>query len=147
MERIDPQKAARVWQRVQGESNVNEGILKELILEESMTATGWKQLARNSQGQRRQMLEQMERQGRERIACMRGICDLLTGKKPEVPNLPQPHTSAQALMRAGYGRLMKCLARYEALQADTTYGPAFVPMVAQTRDHCRNTLALLGSNP
>ena len=140
MERIDPQKAARVWQRVQGESGISEGLLKELILEESMTATGWRQLGRN-----RPKLEQMERECRERIACLRGICQLLTGKMPEVPRPAPAQMQPAAILRAGYGRLMKCLARYEALQEDPTYGPAFVPMAAQTREHCRAVLALLGS--
>ena len=145
MEKIDPQKAARVGQRVQGTAGMDVHLLQEAVLEESITATGWKQLSRNTQGQNKALLEQLQKQTWERCACLRGICRLLTGSMPEMPAVHTLREGNQALLRAGYGQLMRCLARYEAWQTDPEYGPTFAQLVRQTREHCRSVLQLLGS--
>jgi len=47
-------------------------------------------------------------------------------------------------LRRCYGREMRCLAAYEARSGDSEYGPVFVQMAQQEREHCKNILHLLG---
>ena len=145
MDKIDPQKAARVWQRVQNNTGIDPRLLQEQLAEEAITGNSWQLLSRKAQGQDREALVLLYRQAKERCSCLRGICQLLTDKKPLQQPLPPPQESAQALLRAGYGRLMHCLVRYEAWQTDPEYGPVFVQLAAQTRAHCRTVLQLIGS--
>ena len=143
MEKIDPQKAARVWQRVQGSGGPDMALLQQVLLEERMTGGGWRALSRNLPGQR-ELLQQLYRQSRERCDCLRGICVLVTGTAPEAVQLPLKQESVQGLLRAGYRQLIRCLARYEAWQTEGEYGPVFVRLAEQTREHCRCALQLLG---
>ena len=149
METYDPQKAARVWQRVQSQQPVSAGDadLQELVREEMLDAATYAQLAGQFQGTNREKLQIMSRQEQTHIACLKGMYTLTTGghitiKTPQVGKEP-----VQVALRRCYGREMRSLARYEQRCNDPHYGQVFSRLVEQEREHCRMILELLGSLP
>ena len=141
MQTIDPQKAARVWDRVQGGSADN---LPELIGLEWLDAITYMTLSRRFQGRDSQLLRQLAQQEQDHAACLRGIYTLLTGGRPVVSSPVVPHEDTVTLLRRSYGSHMHRLARYEARQNDKEYGPVFARLAEQERQQCQQILALLG---
>lgn len=147
METIDPAKAARVWQRVQGESlpvNREQGLL-EMIAQEWADAATYMQLSRRFQGKESALLRRMFEEEQAHAACLKGIYTLITGKRPTVQTAPPVQEDTERLLRRCYGREMRCLAQYEARSSDPEYGQVFARLCAQERDHCRMVLELLGN--
>ena len=141
MQTIDQQKAARVWDRVQGSSADN---LPELIGLEWLDAITYMTLSRRFQGRDSQLLRQLAQQEQDHAACLRGIYTLLTGGRPVVSSPVVPHEDTATLLRRSYGSHMHRLARYEARQNDKEYGPVFARLAEQEREQCQKLLALLG---
>lgn len=148
MEKIDPAKAARVWQRVQGSvSQLNnlEQQLQEFIAHEWTDAATYLILSRRFQGRERMILQKMYEQEQAHTACLKGIYTLITGTHPVVKAAaPQKEDTKKALRRC-YGREMQCLAQYEAHRSDPDYGQVFARLAEQEREHCRMVLELLGN--
>ena len=149
MEHYDPQKAARVWQRVQAEQPVVTPVseLQEMIEEEWQDAATYLQLSRKFQGSIRDTLQKMFREEQTHAACLKGIYTLTTGGHATVRSKPPLVESAQTILRRCYGREMRALARYEAKSKDPQYGQVFSRLAAQEKEHCRLILQLLGSVP
>ena len=141
MQTIDPQKAARVWDRVQGNSAEQ---LPELIALEWLDAITYMALSRRFQGRDSQLLRQLAQQEQDHAACLRGIYTLLTGGRPTVSTPAIPREDTVALLRRSYGSHMHRLARYEARREDREYGPVFARLAEQEREQCQKLLALLG---
>lgn len=147
MDTIDPTKAARVWQRVQGEQShppMERGLL-ELIAEEWTDATTYLQLSRRFQGKDSAMLRKMYDDEQAHTACLKGIYTLLTGSRPTIRAATPSAENPEAILRRCYGREMRCLAQYEARSADPEYGQVFARLADQEREHCRMVLELLGN--
>ena len=142
MQTIDPQKAARVWNRVQG--NEEMPFLPELIEQEWQDAVIYLALARRFQGRDSQLLRQLARQEQDHVACLRGLYALLTGSRPVSRTPVSPKEDTQTLLRRSYGTHMQRLARYEERKADPDYGQIFSQLAQQERDQCQKLLALLG---
>ena len=145
MERIDPAKAARVWQRVQEkpEENRAQG-LQELVFEEWSDAATYLQLSRRLQGKKAATLRKLYQEEVAHAACLKGIYTLLTGSRPVVKSLPPQPGDTEQILRRCYGREMRCLARYESRSSDPEYGPVFARLAQQEREHCHLLLELLG---
>lgn len=145
MEKIDPAKAARVWQRVQEKpmEGREEG-LQELIFEEWTDAATYLQLSRRFQGKKAAILRKLYQDEQSHAACLKGIYTLLTGNRPVVKNLPPQQGDAAQILRRCYGREMRCLARYESRSSDPEYGQVFARLAQQEREHCHLILELLG---
>ncbi len=147
METYDKAKAARVWQRVQGEvaANPTQG-LQGLIAEEWADAALYLSLSRRLQGTQSAILKKMSQEEQAHMACLKGIYTLQGAGRPNIP-APPPVDKApiSALLRRCYGREMRCLAQYEARTDHPEYGQIFARMVQQEREHCRQILELLGS--
>ena len=147
METYDKAKAARVWQRVQGETVANpmQG-LQGLIAEEWADAAMYLALSRRVQGNHSMSLKKMSQQEQSHMACLKGIFTLQGTGRPEIP-APQPieKASITMLLRRCYGREMRCLAQYEARASDPEYGQVFARMAQQEREHCRQILEMLGN--
>ena len=148
METIDRQTAARVWERVTGRSpdtqwNMEE--LHELIAREWANAATYLQLSRQAQGSQSAMLRRMFQQEQAHVACLKGLCNLITGTTPTVhaPKLPQE--PMDMVLRRCYGQQMQCLARYEAKATHPEYGQIFARLADQERQLCHQLLELLGS--
>lgn len=149
METYDKAKAARVWQRVQGEvaSNPTQG-LQGLIAEEWADAALYLSLSRRVQGNASVILRKMGHEEQAHMACLKGIYTLQGTGRPEIPAPPPvDKTPVSVLLRRCYGREMRCLAQYEARADHPEYGQIFTRMAQQEREHCRQILELLGSLP
>ena len=149
METYDKAKAARVWQRVQGETvaNPTQG-LQGLIAEEWADAALYLSLSRRLQGNAAAILRKMGQEEQTHMACLKGIYTLQGAGRPEIP-APRPVEKAPiaTLLRRCYGREMRCLAQYESRANDPEYGQIYARMAQQEREHCRQILELLGSLP
>jgi len=149
METYDKAKAARVWQRVQGEAAANptQG-LQGLIAEEWTDAALYLSLSRRVQGHAGAILRKMGQEEQTHMACLKGIYTLQGAGRPEIP-APPPVDNApvSVLLRRCYGREMRCLAQYEARASDPEYGQIFARIAQQEREHCRQILELLGNLP
>jgi len=141
MQNFDAQKAARVWDRVQGNG---ADALPELIGMEWMDAITYMTLSRRMQGRDGQLLRQLARQEQDHAACLRGIYALLTGGRAVVSTPVIPQEDTETLLRRSYGSHMQRLARYEARKADPEYGQIFERLAQQEREQCQQLLAILG---
>jgi rubrerythrin len=147
MDKIDPAKAARVWQRVQSNTPVQpreQGLL-ELIAQELTDAATYLHLSRRFQGKDSAILRKIFTEEQSHAACLKGIYTLITGKHPTVRVLPPTQDDPEKILRRCYGREMQCLAHYEQRSDDPEYGQVFARLAAQERDHCRLILELLGN--
>lgn len=149
METIDKAKAARVWQRVQGEAvaNPTHG-LQGMIAEEWADAAIYLSLSRRVQGNAASILRKIGQEEQSHMACLKGIYALQGTGKPDIP-APPPVDKApvSVILRRCYGREMRCLAQYESRSNDPEYGQVYARMAQQEREHCRLVLELLGSLP
>ncbi len=147
MEKIDPAKAARVWQRVQGSAPVEakEQGLQELIVHEWTDAATYLLLSRRFQGKNSTILRKMFQDEQAHTACLKGIYTLITGNHPVLKALPPKQEDTELILRRCYGREMQCLAQYEARSNDPEYGQVFTRLAQQEREHCRLILELLGN--
>jgi len=149
METYDKAKAARVWQRVQGEAAANplQG-LSGMIAEEWADAAIYLSLSRRVQGNASTVLKKMGQEEQAHMACLKGIYTLQGTGRPDVPPPPPvDHASVSTILRRCYGREMRCLAQYESRADHPEYGQIFARMAQQEREHCRQILELLGSLP
>lgn len=147
MERIDPEKAQRVWQRVQSSAPgaPREQGLSELIAQEWTGAATYLLLSRRLQGKPTNTLRTIHQQEMANVACLKGIYTLLTGNRPAVQAVPPSPEDPEITLRHCYGREMHSLAQYEQRSSDPEFGQVFARLAAQKRDHCRMVLELLGS--
>lgn len=146
METIDPAKAARVWQRVQGETSVEnreQGLLA-LIAQEWTDAATYLQLSRRMTGKDSAILRKMYEQEQAHTACLKGIYTLITGTHPTVRAVPAAQEELITILRRCYGREMQCLAQYEGRSGDPEYGQVFARLADQEREHCHLLLEIIG---
>ena len=147
MNPYDPQKAARVWQRVQGDAPAEPSQrLPGLIAEEWADAATYLALSRLFQGKESAMLRKISQEEQSHMACLKGIFTLEGNGHPDIPP-PPPMEKApvSAILRRCYGREMHCLAQYESRTSDPQFGQIFHKIAQQEREHCRQILELLGS--
>ena len=148
METIDPAKAARVWQRVQGtaEPEKKEQGLQALILEKWTAAATYLLLSRRFDLRESAILKKMFQEEQTQTNCLKGIYTLITGNHPTVKAIPPQQESVENTLRRCYGREMRCLAEYEARSSDPEFGQVFSRLAQQEQEHCRLLLELLGSS-
>lgn len=145
----DEQKAARVWQRVQGERQEQPpqrgDQLRGLIMEQLQLASAYLQLARLWPGRDGAVLMRLSREAKMQAVCLKGILSLTEGQSPAI-SIPQPQPSQpEAILRRCYGQELRLSKAYEARRTDPEYGPVFEKMTARGREHCVAVLELLGS--
>jgi rubrerythrin len=146
MENIDPAKAARVWQRVQGGQNRDPEELVTLAAYEQSDAAMYLQLSRRFQGKEAATLRQLYEQELSHAACLKGMYQMLTGNHlPVSAAQPAVGENTQAALRRCYGREMQSLAAYEARVNDPEYGQVFQRLAQQEREHCRILLTVIGN--
>ena len=145
MNTIDPHKAARVWQRVQGTSQPTDRELLSMIAREWSKAATFLQLSRQFSGKESAALRRLHDQEQAHTACLKGIYTLITGVPPTVKALPLTGQDPEAVLRRLYGQQMQSLADYEALSATVDYGPVFAHLATQEKDHCRAILEIIGN--
>ncbi len=145
MNYYDPEKAARVWQRVQGGTDTVavglQGLLTQAVADEKTYIT----LSRQLPGPGGQILQKMARQEGRHIACLKGICTLVRGAAPQIPATASQTDTVDAALRKCYRNALQSLTEYEARTSDPEYGPAFAQMAAEKRLQCVQILSLLGN--
>ena len=149
MESYDKAKAARVWQRVQGEAAANptQG-LTGMIAEEWADSAIYSALSRRVQGNAAATLRKMSQEELSHMACLKGIYTMQGNGRPNLPPPPPvDNAPVQILLRRCYGREMRCLAQYESRSSDPEYGQIYARMAQQEREHCRQILEILGNLP
>ena len=149
MNTYDPQKAARVWQRVQGEkenreSPHREDNLQELIMNEWVAAATYLQLARKMGQKEAAVLQNLAREEQNHLSCLKGIHTLITGEKCAVKAPKIQLGTPETTLRRCYGEKMRNLKAYEARTSDPEYGHVFTRLAEQEREHCRILLELIG---
>ena len=145
MNTIDPQKAARVWQRVQGAAQPKEQGLLTMIAREWTDAATYLQLSRRFQGKDSAALRRLYEEEQAHAACLKGIYTLITGSRPAVKATPPEIQDPEIILRRCYGQEMQCLAEYEARSEDSEYGPVFARLAEQEKEHCKVILELIGN--
>ena len=148
METIDRQTAARVWERVTASAHPAQWSIEdlhELISQEWASAATYLQLSRRVQGSHSATLRRMFQQEQAHAACLKGICNLITGTTPTVHSPKLPQEPVETILRRCYGQQMRCLARYEARSSDPEYGQIFARLAEQERQQCHQLLEILGS--
>ena len=146
METIDPAKAARVWQRVQGGSSRDPEELIPLATYEQGDASTYLQLSRRFQGKDAAVLRQLYEQELSHASCLKGMYQMLTGNHLPIPaTQPILGENTQAALRRCYAREMQSLAAYEARMNDPEYGQVFSRLAQQERTHCHTLLTIIGN--
>ena len=150
MKEYDSQKAARVWQRVQGEKQeipVPPGSdnLQSLIMDQLQLSSMYQRLSGSYGGADGTALMRLAREARTQASCLRGLAVLMLGQKPEVRPAPMHRHALDAALRWCYGQELRLLKEYENRCNDPEYGPVFDRMVQRQREHCCIVLELIGS--
>lgn len=146
METVDPNQAARVWQRVRGNSpEADVKTLEQLIMLEWEDAAIYLQLSRRCTGKESAALYKLFQQEHAHCACLKGIYSMVTGEKPKLPMVQPAREPMEAALRTCYGREMQRLRTYEERCQDSNYGHVFSRIRDQEQEHCRVLLELIGN--
>ena len=150
MATYDPQKAARVWQRVQGEKENREpphreDNLQELIMNEWMAAATYLQLARKMGQKEAAVLQSLAREEQNHLSCLKGIHTLITGEKCAVRAPKIQLGTPEATLRRCYGEKMRNLKAYESRTSDPEYGHVFSRLAEQEQEQCREICEKIGA--
>ena len=146
MEHIDPEKAARVWQRVQGGRSMEPEELLVLATQERSDGMIYRQLSRRFRGREEALLRRLSQEEFSHSACLKGIYQMLTGNHlPAEPVHVTAEKNTREALRRCYGRQMQHLAAYEARMHDPEYGQVFQRLAQQARTHCQLLLTLIGN--
>lgn len=148
METIDPQMAARVWQRVRpGEeppvAETAPAPLAALIAREYQLAEIFRELSARFPGHQEALLR-LHRRCRGRAACLRGIALLREEEIPPAPPQRLEERPLAAILGRCYGRSLEGLTEYSSRVSDREYGGVFQCLAQQLREQCQAILELLG---
>ena len=148
MNEFDSQRAARVWQRVQGERQEQpapQGAnFSALMMDQWQVSAQYLQLSRQLSGKEAAILLRLARESRAQAMCLKGISILSTGQAPMLRAVAVQPAPAEGLLRRCYGLEIRSLKAYENHRADTEYGSVFENLAQQKREHCCLLLELIG---
>lgn len=149
MEKIDPQTARQVWQRVQAPAAPAQDAqtVLEMLRQTRRDGEACQQLMRRMPERHRRRLRQMVNQERSHGDCLRGIYHLLTGQRPALLPVRLEAEPAEVALRRYYGGKLRLLGEYERWTADPQFGQVFARLAQQERELCRQTLELMGTLP
>jgi len=145
MQGYDPQKAARVWERVRQGSPASlppvedpQPELSALAASELAQAAVLEHMAQKASTQRAQKLRQLARDCRKRSASVKGICVLLG-----LQSLPATGSTSLPLTVCCQ-RSLELLEQYRRLTSLPHHGPLFAALAQQMIHHCLELTQLLG---
>ena len=145
MERVDPNKAAAVWQRVhatgQTKPNLRElpAIIQQILTDMSIYQSLSRKISANP------LPQQLYRLCSGQAACLRGICRMATGTFPPPFTPGTPQEPVEPALRHNYSHALQRISKYESLSTDPEYGIVFAQLAQQEKEHCRFIPELLGS--
>ena len=145
MEKQNLELEQRVWKRVRGEEQPGPVSVQALVAAEQNEAAEHLMLSRQMQGREKAMLRKMFEEDRCHAAILRGMNELMTGKRLAMRTSPPAPQTPETALRKSYARKLQALSEYESRCADAEYGAAFSKMAQQEREHCAMILEILGS--
>ena len=144
MEKIDPQVAARVWQRVQGNEKPADAVSIQTMVaweKETEAALLWLTKRLPEKGY---ALQQMTSDVRRHIACLQGIRQINGEKQGAYTPGKNGFHDPGAVLRKCYGQCLRQGGQYESRGEDGQYGCVFGEMARTKRRHCAMILEILG---
>ena len=146
---FDKGKEARVWQRIQKETQQEQPAkpaenLPALIMEYLQLATAYRQLSQRLSGKDGTILIRLAREANAQAVCLKGILSLMKGGSPNIAAASQQYSNTDALLRRCYGAELRLLRSCENRCTDPEYGPAFDRLAARGREHCCALMELIG---
>ena len=145
MEKYDARKAAGVWERVTASATPERLDIEPMLALLWENAVAFLHLSKRSQGARSMQLHKLYQQAQQSTDCLKGICMLVNGSRPSLPNKLPGQEPAEATLRACYGRAMRLLAQMESVCQHKEYGPVFVRLATLQQEQCRQVLEILGA--
>lgn len=144
MEKINRTQAVNVWERVTaGREQMPNA--EELVMESWENTLRLLQLSRRVQGPKSAQLHSLYQSAQQCTDCLKGICLLISGNRPALGNKPPKQEPVETTLRTAYGSAMRLLAKLEAWNSHSQYGPAFQKLSQMEQEQCRQILCLLGS--
>ena len=146
MEHYDPEKAARVWQRVQAQPNPprEPESLCTRSAAENQAAAIFESLAQRTG--KPALCRRMARECRRHSTWLKGICRLTDCDRPVSAGAAPSRESLTVTLRKSYGSSLRTAAACDSRREDPEYGHAFAAMAEKKREHCRILLELLGAD-
>ena len=145
MEKQNLELEQRVWKRVRGEEQPVSVGVQALVAAEQNEAAVHLMLSRQLQGREKAMLRRMFEEDRCHAAMLRGMNELMTGKRLAMRTSPPAPQTPETALRTSYARKLKTIAEYESRCTDAEYGAAFSKMAREEKEHCAMILEILGS--
>lgn len=147
MHSYDPEKAARVWQRVHTNKPqpTEPDDLTDLISQVQSDANIYLQLSRKMKNQEGTTLKKLSEMKRSHFRCLKGICSLTAGHVPDPAALQTPTESILPVLRRCCVSELHTLSRYELHTAHQDFGCVFTELVREQRMCCRLLTELIGS--
>lgn len=145
METIDPAMAARVWQRVRGESSQPAvGPQLQSLMEDAWAdAAAYRQLSHRHRGRRGALFLQLHRQTLQQLRLLKGICAVTDQCRPVLKPVSPPREQEGITLRRCYGHTLQRLNWYGTQESVPEYGQALAPLIRQTQQHTRLLLQLM----
>ena len=144
MEKHNLELEQRVWKRVRGEEQAGVSV-QSLMAAEQDEAAVHLMLSRQMQGREKAMLRKIFEEDRCHAAMLRGMNEMMTGKRLVTRTAPPAPQTPETALRKSYARKLQALSEYEKRCADPEYGMAFSKMAQQEKEHCALILEILGS--
>lgn len=145
MEKHNLELEQRVWKRVRGEEQREPVSVQALAAAEQSEAAVHLMLSRQMQGREKALLRKIFEEDRCHGAILRGMNELVTGKRLTLRTLPPEPATPEIALRKCYARKLQAIAEYESRVSDKEYGCVFSQMARQEREHCAMILEVLGS--
>lgn len=144
MEKIDPQVAAKVWQRVRGNEKAVETVsIQTMVAWEKETEAILLWLSRRLP-EKGYAWQQMIADTRRHIACLQGIRQL-NGEKPGAYAAGKPMSGEPGpWLRRCYGQCLRVGGQYASRAEDAQYGCVYGDMARTKKRHCALILEVLG---
>ena len=141
MERYDADQAARVWQRVQGNGEMNLSGLPGMAAAERSAAEHFRLLQRqNPQWGLEDLVAECAANG----AVLRGILRLMGQKAEIAPPAPLPKELTESTLRRCYAEALQLRSNYEKYVDHPEYGFVFRELAQRKGKHCFRIAELLG---
>lgn len=147
MEQFDPQKAARVWNRVQNREPA-EPLRKDqagLIRDISAQAARYRYLSRAIQGRFGERLREYYRQQQRTAECLKGICRLSGIQPPRDGGMSAPAEPPARMLEKCCREEQRLMEEYGNRLSDPEWGRVYGKMATEGADRCCGLLEILGT--
>lgn len=146
MHSYDPEKAARVWQRVHADepAPMEADDLTTLISRVQFDGSCYLHLARQAGSRESAALKKLVEIKRSHADCLKGLCSMTAGCTPTVPTAQPPKETLRAALCRCCGSELRTLSQYELHSADREFGAVFTELAKEQRRCCKTLSELIG---